>query len=245
MESFLYVITQLGFVALTLIYLGLLLSAMKKALTKTEFTTAKQRRIFYGTMVGLGGWILFICIFSLTGISHDFSFPPKLMIVLILPFIVIVGLSFTKTINDIVKHIPIDTILDLQSFRFFVEILLWLLFIQHLLPVQMTFEGRNFDILVGFTGPMMAYLYRVNKLPISALALWNVSGLLLLINIVIIAIASMPTPLRVFMNEPANTIVAHFPIIWLPGVLIPMGYALHIFSFKQCLQTRKLPPIGR
>ena len=52
----------------------------------------------------------------------------------------------------------------------------------------------------------------LDKMPKIAVVLWNILGLGLLINIVAIAILSMPTPLRVFMNEPANTIVTEFHI---------------------------------
>jgi hypothetical protein len=41
------------------------------------------------------------------------------------------------------------------------------------------------------------------------------------------------------MNEPANTIVAVFPISWLPGLLVPLAYTLHIFSLKQLLGSSK------
>jgi hypothetical protein len=55
----------------------------------------------------------------------------------------------------------------------------------------------------------------------------------LLFNIVIISILSTPTPFRFFMNEPANTIVAAWPFIWLPGFVVPMAFLLHVFSLKQ------------
>jgi hypothetical protein len=51
----------------------------------------------------------------------------------------------------------------------------------------------------------------------------------------IIAILSMPTSFRYFMNEPANTIVAQFPFIYLPGVLVVLAFAFHIFSLRQLL----------
>jgi hypothetical protein len=49
----------------------------------------------------------------------------------------------------------------------------------------------------------------------------------------------MPTPIRYFMNEPANTLVARFPYILLPGVLVPIAYTIHIFSLRQLLAREK------
>ena len=64
-------------------------------------------------------------------------------------------------------------------------------------------------------------------------------GLLLLINILVIAVLSMPTPLRYFMNEPANTLVGEFPFIYLPAVLVVIAMGLHIFSLRQIWLLRK------
>jgi len=61
----------------------------------------------------------------------------------------------------------------------------------------------------------------------------------LLVNVLVIAVLSMPTPLRVFHNEPANTLLAYFPYIYLPGVLVPLAYTLHIFSLRQWVFARR------
>jgi len=73
--------------------------------------------------------------------------------------------------------------------------------------------------------------------------LYNIGGLLLLVNVLVIAVLSMPTPLRVFHNEPANTLLAYFPYIYLPGVLVPLAYTLHIFSLRQWALARPVRPM--
>ena len=101
----------------------------------------------------------------------------------------------------------------------------------------MTFEGRNWDILAGLTAPIFGYYCFVKKQWPKGIAIaWNIAGLALLANIVTIAVLSMPTPARIFMNEPANTIVAEFPFIWLPGILVTIAYCFHIFSLRQLLK---------
>ena len=97
----------------------------------------------------------------------------------------------------------------------------------------MTFEGRNFDILSGLSAIVVAVLITKNKISPPLVIAWNFAGLALLVNIVTIAILSMPTPLRVFMNEPANTIVTKFPVVWLPALLVPLAYGLHFLSLRQ------------
>jgi hypothetical protein len=118
-----------------------------------------------------------------------------------------------------------------------VEVLLWALYASALLPIQMTFEGRNFDIITGVTAVLLTTrlsgFMLLDKLPRFVIILWNIMGLGLLINIVAIAILSMPTPFRYFMNEPANTIVTLFPISLLPAFLVPLAYMLHILSLRK------------
>jgi hypothetical protein len=97
----------------------------------------------------------------------------------------------------------------------------------------MTFEGRNFDVLSGLTAPVIAWLVVRNKTSKTGLVAWNLICLAILINIIAIAILSTPSPIRVFMNEPANTIVTIFPVSLLPGFLAPFAFALHVFSLKQ------------
>lgn len=231
-----YLLTQLGFAATTIIYYGLFLNHLRKILNATNFQEERKRRILSRTTLALLGWAALTGVLSLSGFFRDFtSFPPRLTLVLIVPLIAIIWIVSTKTTRDILLHTPPETIIGLQSFRVFVEILLWMLFITNLAPIQMTFEGRNLDILSGITAPLVAFLVARKKISIAFTIIWNIACLGLLANIVITAIASMPTPFRVFMNEPPNTIVAEFPIVWLPALLVPMAYSLHFLSLRQLL----------
>jgi hypothetical protein len=235
METTSYFLVQSGFIVLTLACLALVLSGLWRALQASPYQKSRKRRLFWVTLSGFVCWLAFLSILSAQGFFQDFSaFPPRIAIALLPPTLLVLGLTFSKGFAQLLGYVPASWIVYLQTFRLFVEILLWALFVQNLVPVQMTFEGRNGDILVGLTAPFIAYfcLTRANW-PETVVLWWNVAGLIIVTNIVVTAILSMPTPLRVFMNEPANTIVAYFPIIWLPGVLVPLAYALHFFSLRQ------------
>ena len=103
----------------------------------------------------------------------------------------------------------------------------------------MTFEGRNLDILVGITGPIVALLYeRKGAAMRKWVVVWNFFGLALLMNILVVAVLSFPTPFRYFMNEPANYLVTEFPFVWLPGILVTIAYSMHFFSLKQLWSSK-------
>lgn len=234
-------ITQLGFAVLTAIFVFLILKELKNALSSSNFDEARKKKIFNRVSLSLLAWFIIISALSLSGFFSNFDFfPPRLMIVLIVPLIGLVwALLISKTTKELLPYLSARALTSLQVFRLFVEILLWMLFIQNVLPVQMTFEGRNFDILAGITGPIIAYLaYSKNLIGKTGVIVWNFVCLGLLINIVTTAILSMPTPFRYFMNEPANTIVATFPIIWLPAFLVPLAYSLHFLSIRQLINQK-------
>jgi len=146
---------------------------------------------------------------------------------------IILWVSRTST-KEILAGIPLFWIPAVQSFRIIVEGLLWLLFAASLLPKQLTFEGYNFDILSGILGLLLAIMmYRGIRHPLRWLRLYNYVGLALLLTIVTMSILSMPTPFRQFMNEPSNQIITQFPFVWLPALLVPFAFALHLLSLQQ------------
>jgi len=180
---------------------------------------------------------LLISILALLGVFADFTtVPPHLPFALIFPFFVLIFFLRFKHLDSILAHTPPQWLLNIQFFRFFVEILLWFLFLAHALPERMTFEGYNFDILAGITGPIFAYLCFAKQQHRKWLAIiWNVVGLLLLLNIVSIALMTMPTPLQVFEED--NTIIGTFPLAFLPTILVPIAYYMHVLSLRQLLQS--------
>jgi hypothetical protein len=232
----LYSIAQWGFALITFVFFGLLLKELRSALKTSDYPEVKKDKIFRNTVIVLLAWMVVTSYLSLSGFLDDFtSVPPRFFLIIIIPLVLIIWLMTTKTVKELLLTIPPQNIIRLQSFRVFVEALLWVLFIANLAPVQMTFEGRNFDVFSGLSAPIIAWLISRNKISRKGVIVWNVACLLLLINIVAIALLSTPTPFRVFMNEPANTIVTKFPIVWLPAFLVPLAYTLNVLSIKQML----------
>lgn len=229
-------ISELGFIALPVPCIGIILYGLHKVLA-LHYPPDRSRKIFGVTAALLALWMTVTAVLAGAGVFSDFSsLPPKLMLFVFPLLLVLIVLTFTPGMKRLLSVVPPAWLIAVQTFRVAVEILLWMLFVQNLLPVQMTFEGRNFDVLTGLTAPVVAYFCCVkNVWPKAVAVVWNILGLALLVNIVTISILSMPVPFRVFMNEPANTIVTHFPFVWLPVVLVPIAFCMHLFSLRQLL----------
>lgn len=234
-------LASLLFVLLTFGLLGSIMYGLYYALQKAAWKTGQRNKVMLYTFSGFVLWLAFTGIVAANGFFLQFSaMPPRLLLVLVPPLIFIVVLSFSAPFGRLLQQIPASWLIYIQSFRIVIEIILWMAFVDQVIPVQMTFEGRNFDILAGLTAPVIAYFCFVRKVwPVKIAIAWNIAGLILLANIVIVAILSAPGPFRVFMNEPANTFIAHLPFVWLPGFVVPVAYWMHILSLKQLLFASK------
>jgi hypothetical protein len=229
-----YPIAQAGFILLTIVCLALILWGVYSTFVRMGFNRKKAAARTVSIGVAFLAWLTAVSVISISGYLSDFSaMPPRLLPFLLIPLAAVLILTFHPASKRFLAHVPPSWLLYIQAFRVPVEILLWLLFLDNLLPVQMTFKGRNWDVLTGITAPLVAYLCFGGARDRKGLAIaWNIFGLVLLLNIVTTAILSMPLPFRYFMNEPANTIVTIFPIVFLPTVLVPIAYAMHFFSLR-------------
>jgi len=235
-----------AWILLTVICLGLILAGLKATLKRTGWEKSYQQKVFAGAAAIISFWTTFLLVLSYNGFFNDFSkLPPRPALAVAIPLPFIIWFALSRTGTNLLRTIPPHWIVYMQSFRIAVELLLLVAFLNDKLPVQMTFEGRNFDIATVILALPVGYLLATKKPHATKLAvIFNLIGIVLLVNILMVAVLSMPGPLRHFMNEPANTLVGQFPFILLPGVLVPIAYGLHILSLRQ-LVSKQIPTGAR
>ena len=222
---------------LTLICVIVILLGLSKVLLRVAWSSSKRQRTIFITGIILLVWPGLLNLLAYRGFFADFSkLPPRPLLAILIPLPFVLLFAFSKAGTKLIRVVPSHWLVFMQSFRIIVELLLLFAFLANKLPVQMTFEGRNFDVISGLLALPVGYLLLKKKPYAPKLAIaYNVAGFLLLLNILIIAVLSMPTPFRYFMNEPSNILVAQVPFILLPGVLVPIAYSFHIFSLRQLL----------
>lgn len=220
---------------LTIICLTIITYGLHHVLHKTNFERRKKQRILFSTIICFAVWVTTLSFLSFKGFFADFSsLPPRPVLAMLLPLPFILLTGFSSTGSQILQAVPQHWLILMQSFRIFVEILIWFTVLANKFPIQMSFEGRNLDILTGVFALAAAYLIAGKRHNQSKIIIgFNVIGIVLLLNILIVALLSMPTEIRYFMNEPSAALVAQFPFILLPGVLVPIAYSFHIFSLRQ------------
>ncbi len=192
------------------------------------------------TGVVLGLWLIVTGLGAARGLFMDFtSLPPHLALVIVPALVATFFFGFGPPLRTALPLISGRQLVVLQSFRVAVELLLWSLASQQLLPELMTFNGRNFDILTGLTAPFIAwYCFRKGASSSTLLIVWNLAGLALVTNVFAHGMLAAPTRFQYFFTTPANEIIGTFPYVWLPGFLVPTAYFLHFISLRKALAAR-------
>ncbi len=121
------------------------------------------------------------------------------------------------------KHLTL-----LHTTRIAVELALFYLFQMGEIPKLMTFEGSNPDILSGITAPLVWLAYRRGFVRNRGLLIWNIVCLGLLLNIVIRAILSAPTPFQQFAFDQPNVGLLKAPYVLLPAFIVPAVLFSHV-----------------
>lgn len=120
----------------------------------------------------------------------------------------------------------------LQTFRLPLELVLFAMFAEGLVPRQMTFEGQNLDVLVGLTAPVMAWLVATQRAPRALLVGWNLFGVAMLLNVLRIAITSFPGPLHLDWPGAPLTAVATWPYVLIPAFCVPLAAWGHLATWR-------------
>ncbi|WP_299249006.1 hypothetical protein [uncultured Aquimarina sp.] len=115
-----------------------------------------------------------------------------------------------------------------HSVRLPVEIVLFGLFIYKMIPELMTFEGRNYDIILGITAPIIGWLFIKKKLTKQILLLWNIIGLGFVLFILVNGILSAELPFQQFGFEQPNRAINYFPFVLLPATIVPIVIWTHL-----------------
>jgi hypothetical protein len=144
-----------------------------------------------------------------------------------------VGLGMSPLGKTILTTLPLAALVGYQGFRVVVELLMHRANAEGLMPVQMSYSGRNFDIVTGLTAIALGAWLATGRRSLPLVAAWNTLGLALLLNVLAIALLSAPTPFRVFMNEPSNVWITQAPWVWLPTVLVVAAIFGHVVVYRR------------
>jgi hypothetical protein len=181
-------------------------------------------------------WLAFTGILAYNGFFKKTSgLPPRFIFAVAPPLLTIILLFATSAGRRFISNIDLRTLTVLSIVRIPVELVLYWLFLNKAVPELMTFAGRNFDILAGITAPIISFTCfksgTISNKPL--LLVWNFISLLLLLNILINAILSLPFPFQQFAFDQPNIAVLYFPFTWLPSFIVMTVLFSHLVAISK------------
>lgn len=205
-------------------------------------TSETTRKNSFLILVGLVIWLIIQTIITLQDvyISDINAVPPKIFLLGVLPtLLAIAALFITPSGRAFTDSLPLKYLTWINIVRIPVELVLWWLYLHKAIPELMTFEGRNFDILAGITTPLIVYFGLTKGSLIQRFILsWHIISLGLLINIVVNAFFSAPSPLQQFAFDQPNIAILYFPFSWLPSFIVPVVLFGHLASIRKLLSRK-------
>jgi hypothetical protein len=190
-----------------------------------------QRQCF---MIAALAWVALTMGLAWAGVLKRWDLRPPPLMGMFAGILVLGPVLAWSTIGDrLARGLPLAALVGLQSFRFPLEVVMHAAAERGIMPMQMSYSGRNFDIVTGITAVLLAAWLRFGRPPRAIVWAWNVLGLLLLANIVTVAALSTPM-FAAFGSTPdrLNPFVAGPPFVLLPAVLVLTAWAGHLIVFR-------------
>lgn len=220
-----------GFYALSAIAFLMCIALLRYALD--------SRRLITTYLLGGLVWLMYVIVISHAGILEDFSPPPRIPLLIVIPAI-LAGIVFTgrPSFRSALNRAPLYLPVFLTSFRVLVELLIYGAYRLDLFPQRVTFEGLNYDILVGLSALPVGYLLLKQKLSPRAVLIWNIASLLIL-SVTVYAFVSTYY-FSDYIALTGNTQFVRFPYLMLAAVMLPVAVWLHVFSIRQAVSRRRV-----
>jgi hypothetical protein len=142
-----------------------------------------------------------------------------------------IAMTYSRFGTRVSSAIPLCVLVLVQGFRLPLELAMHGMYARGIMPVQMSYEGYNFDVVTGALAIVVALLVAMGYAGRGIVAAWNVLGLALLINVVTVAILATPR-FRFFGDESLNVWVTYPPFVWLPAVMVLAALTGHLLIFR-------------
>ena len=200
--------------------------------TMRKFATGREVSNSYTGFVVL--WLAYVSVVYESGLARDFSLPPRVPLLIILPaFVLIIWGTGRPRFRPFISGTPPHVFVYIQAFRVLVEVLIYGAFLIKVFPRRTTFEGLNFDILVGISALFVGWAVQKGRMGRRGILIWNIAALAVLSLTGFSFITAY-----FFLEFPAGVDQLAFtrlPYWLLPAVLLPCAVFYHVLSIRQQL----------
>ena len=233
---------QLGYIGLSLLMTIIIYFIAARAINDKGNFDRKVKRKPLLLIIGLILWHLYLFLIAQSGFLQDFSFPPRVVLVVILPAFLFTGIFIFRNRNiQWIQHIPSHWLLFYQTFRILIETLFVFSVAKGVLPYHVTIEGYNMDLIFALTAPVIGFLvYKRSKHSINLAIAWNFIGLTVIATILFLFMTTIYFPQFFGSSEPLmSKEFGVYPYPLVAGFLMPSAVFMHVLSIVQLIKRKK------
>ena len=220
------------FIAIPVGLVAALLWCVDLAWRRLGESDANRHRALAMTGVVAAAWMSATWLAAASGVLRQWDATPPPVAILVAGIVAIAAvIALSGYGRRLATGVPIALLIAVQGFRLPLELAMHEMYERGVMPVQMSYSGRNFDIITGATAFVVSWLVGSGRGGRGLVIAWNLMGLALLVNVVTIAVLSMPL-FRYFGDDRLNVWVTYSPFVWLPAVMVLAALAGHLLIFR-------------
>ena len=202
---------------------------------------ATSARVSFIVIIAAIAWMTMNWVLAQSGILRNwYQNPPPFGLLVAVILLLATIIAFSGFGRRLALFVPLWALVAVQSFRLPLELAMHAMYERGIMPGVMSYSGRNFDIVTGATAIIVAAIMATGRGSRTLVGAWNVLGLALLFNVVIVAILATPR-FRYFGADQLNVWVTYPPFIWLPAVMVLAALTGHLLIFR-ALRARGTHP---
>lgn len=215
--------------------LGLLARPAKQAALNSGMTLGRSRTIRNGIIAFYLLWLTYASILALKGTLYQNTLPPKVMILLTLPLLLILFaiVANTTLFKKLLRSATLQSLIGLHVFRI-LGVFFLLLYFYNLLDADFAISAGLGDIITAiFAIPVARAVAQKKPWSRKAVIAWNIVGTLDIINLMAIATLGAIKGAAAGQSGGEMTI---FPFVWFPAFAPATILFLHYAIFRKLQQ---------
>jgi hypothetical protein len=229
------------FVVIADLLVGILVWSVAVVWRRSGAPPARVQRAWIVTAVVAGLWMAVTWIAAASGALRVWDRRPPPFALLIAGIVIVsCVVAFGRVGRLLAMYTPLWALVAVQSFRLPLELAMHAMYKRGIMPEQMTYTGRNFDIVTGATAIVVALLVAKGYAGRGLVAAWNLLGFALLINVLVVAILATPV-FSYFGPDHLNTFVTYVPFVWLPAIMVTAALSGHLVIARALAAPHRHP----
>lgn len=199
-------------------------------------TWQADRKSLLNVVILLSVWMFFSSLPVVFGLTAS-NFIPVVPILFIF-ILTSAGFLGFGSFGSKILTLPLWTLAAFHSFRLPLEIVLHMWSETGTVPATMTWSGQNFDVITGVIASFCFFPVFRRK---SYIWFVNISGTLLLINVLRVVVMSAPLPFSWNLEKPLLVII-ELPYAWIATICVWAAIIGHIV-LTRALITKNFNPV--